>query len=209
MLEKVKKLRSTERGRTIFKLALYMIFFIFVIVLVFVAKSMGGPYMYVPTGNESEESRSEESSPKTLSFYEKQKKLLEGSHDFDYKISGPVKLEYYGHYEKGRVDGFKETEDDLIKYSIEDGKIYLSKFGQKEEYDSLYEGLDERYFNLENLFRELNKTSSTIESESESKIYNYNTLDNRERIRVYTDDAGIFFIRIEADSIVYELNFKY
>lgn len=208
MLKKIKELRSTERGKTIFKLSLYMIFFVFVIILVIATKGGENPYLTSlnSTSDGSESKVTTES--RELTYFEKQKRLLEEKYEFDYKIEEPATVEYYGTYDDGKVEGFKETKNDLIKYMIEDGKVYSLKLGERSEYENLYDGLDSSIFNLKDLFEKLNMTSSTISRNKEDKIYNYLDVEGVDYI-VYTGEESIYKIEAVAGDVVYELNFKF
>lgn len=206
MFKKIKKLRSTERGKVLFKFMLYMIFFAFVVVLAIATGAAKSPYMNY-SGESNEEESMVESRPE-LTYFDKQKRLLFDKYDFTYKITGLMNIEYNGTYDKGTVDGFKETEDDLLRYVIENGKVYTVLLGEKSEYDKLYEGLDATLFEFDDLFMKLNQTSSTISKSSDSKIYHYADLDGRDFL-VTTNDESITKINIVDSGILYEFIFKY
>lgn len=207
MIAWIKNLRSTEKGRVLFKFILYMIFFAFVVILVIVSNAIDTPRTYLESSSSREESKTEETLE--LTYFEKQKKLLEEKYEFTFKISGSKNIQYTGKKDEfGKIEGYKETEENLVRYSIENGKAYLIKLNEKTEYNELYEGLDEKLFDLESLFTKLNMTSSTIEKRENTKTYNYLDVEGK-NIRVSTDKTSIQRIEVDDSSLIYELTFKY
>lgn len=208
MIEWIKNLRSTEKGKTLFKFILYMIFFLFVLCLVMITNAVKPPRKYYNNSSESRFVESVEEPLKELSYFEKQKKLYSGHYDFTYRIKGEYFAEYNGEFNDGKVVGYRETEDDLIKYSIEDGKVYLNEFTGKKEYDELYLNFEPTFFDLDGIFQKLNSASSKIEKNTDEKRYNYENLDGYTFV-VTTDRLSIISIEIYNDTIKYEFVFDY
>lgn len=208
MIEWFKNLRSTEKGKKFFKLALYMIFLFFVFLICIFANSL--PSSEVQNASsilvESKEVIIEEDKERT--YLEKQQVLTEGKYEFNYKVMGPKEVTYYGSFAGGRVDGLKETDGDLIRYSIEAGIVYIHSFNDKEPYDLLYEGLDPELFDFKNLFAKLNSSSAKIEKTEQEKIYNYESLDEY-TYKVITDDDAIEEIDIVGKEANYTFTFDY
>lgn len=205
MIEWIKNLRSTEKGRTLFKFILYMFFFVIVLILVVIANGMDSPY--IRQNNSTNISKESSTQKKELTYFEKQRILLEGKYDFIYNIEGPININYMGTYNNKNVEGFKESEDNLIRYSIENGIIYKKSLTSKSEYDELYIGLEENLFDLENIFLKLNSNMAVIRQEEDKKIYEYE-LDNK-KYKVTTDYDGIIEITITFDVYTYKYTFQY
>ncbi len=207
MIEWIKELRSTERGRTLFKFILYMIFFTTVFLLILIVSRTSEPYVQ---GNNSKSSTNfiESTSKKTYTYLDKQNKLIHGKYDFIYNVSGPKEVIYMGTYNEGEVDALRETDDDVIRYSIESGKIYLRKLSSKEEYADLYNGLNSELFNMESLFGKLNMASATIDNTLENKTYNYENVDGI-KVQVVTNDEEITEINIWEGEYIYKFSYEY
>lgn len=207
MKEKYKKLKESPNGKSIIKLGFYFAFLGVVFVLLIIASAMGTSFTDTPR-KESESTSKEELEVKSLTYFEKQQVLYEGEYGFTYKVDGDVTVYYTGDYNKGTVDGFKETNDELIRYRIEDGKVYSISLDSKTEYDRLYEGLDEELFDFEKLFAKLNENSVNIQGSGDDKTYNYNNLDGK-NYSISTSKTGIDSIIIKDDSKTYDFSFEY
>lgn len=206
MREWIKNLRSTEKGRTVFRLFLYMLFFIFVLVLVFVSGAARTPV--VPNDPESSSLVDSTAITEELSYLDKQKKFENNDYDFEYEITGSMTREYAGSKESEIIEGYRLTEDEIIKYSIEDGIVYKKTVGSKIVMEDLYKDLDATLFDFESLFSKLNATKSRIEKIEDEKIYYYEETDVG-RVVVYTDEKEIEKIEIDQDSIKYTMTFEF
>lgn len=209
MIEWIKELRSTEKGRVLFKFILYMVFFVAVMLLIVITNAVNPPRKQ--SGNSSESTTPESSFEEVkeeLTYFEKQEKLHTGHYDFTYQIKGEKIAEYNGEYYNGNVVGYRETEDDLIKYSIENGIVYLNELTGKTEYNDLYLDFCQEFFDLKKLFQKLNSTSSKIEKNGDEKWYKYENIDGYSFV-ICTSKEGIETIEIYDDSIKYSFSFDY
>lgn len=205
MFEFIKKLRSTEKGRTLFKFSLYMLFFAFVLILAIVSGATKVPIQKNTNSKESESMKVVED--KSLTYFEKQTKLYSSKYEFSYTYRGEKVVNFYGEVDAGNVDGFKETDDELIHYTIENGVVYQKKMDEKVAIENLYDGMDETLFDLKGLFNKLNANNATIESEDEKKTYTYK-LDNY-TYKVTTNREVISKIEVDTGIDSYEFNFEY
>lgn len=208
MIKWIKDLRNTEKGKVLFKFILYMTFLIFVMVLCLATgstKSLKNNSYSRESSGEQKESSLE--IPK-LSYFDKQKLLVEGKYEFNHtiEISG-VKFSFLGVHEDSITEGFKETEGELIHYKIEDGIPYKINFTGKEEYYDLYSGLDGKFFDFESVFKLLNSSSASIEREGVHTTYIY-SIENHTYI-VKTDEKSIVEIDIHSEENKYIFNFKF
>lgn len=209
MIEKIKNLRSTEKGRALFKLMLYGIFLSLVFIILFLGNAINKTkHRPIIKKEESSEHQESNESVKEKTYSEKQAILLNGDYSFIYSIKGSVEANFEGEVKEKRVNGFKETPTSLIRYSIEDGITYKLGLKSKEEYPSLYEGLDESLFDFPSLFETLNQTSATIEKDEYSKKYFYKEVLEY-NIEVITNTNFITELLIKNDQIEYNFKFSY
>lgn len=211
MIEWIKNLRSTKRGRAAFKLFLYMIFLGFVLIIVGFGTAANNSKIKSSQSESKEDSNinseTEESSIE-LTYLEKQNKLISNNYKFTYTIMGLTEAVFEGEFKDGVVDGIKETDDMLIHYTIENGIIYKNNLKEKQEYTELYNKLDSRLFDFASLFEILNQASSIIEKNSTNKTYNYENI-NDYYIIVTTTPTEIIEINIKNENIEYNFKFQY
>ncbi len=207
----IDELKKTEKGKILLKFMGYMAFFVFVIILVVVANAnQKNDNLEIKNESNIEENKntSEESTTENLTYLDKQKKLYEGKYEFNYTVTGELNVTYTGTFDNGTVEGYKETEEELVRYSIEDGVTYKVKLNKKEEYDKLYEGLDANLFDFRQLFDKINSTSAIIDRSKEEKTYTYDGIDGY-HIVVTLSDIEIDKIEINNDVLTYTFTFDY
>ena len=207
----IDELKKTEKGKILLKFMGYMAFFVFVIILVVVANAnQKNDNLEIKNESniEEKESTSEDSISENLTYLDKQKKLYEGKYEFNYTVTGELNVTYTGTFDNGTVEGYKETEEELVRYSIEDGVTYKVKLNKKEEYDKLYEGLEANLFDFRQLFDKINSTSAIIDRSKEEKTYTYDGIDGY-HIVVTLSDIEIDKIEINNDVLTYTFTFDY
>lgn len=170
-MNKIKDLRSTERGRAIFKLSLYGLFFFIILILCIVGGNIESPQK---TKKESTSEESREVEKNDLTYFEKQELLLSEPYAFEYTIKrGDETITYVGDHRPDSVEGYRETKDELIHYKIENGEAYRISLNESTLITDLYLDLDKSIFDLKNVFATLNGISAQIEKDASNKIYNY------------------------------------
>lgn len=210
MKEKIKALNSTPRGKALFKIMLYMIFLAFVFLIILLGNAFNenkNPSQTSSTRQSSNLSKQDEST-KEITYKEKQTKLLTEDYKFKYFIRGSQETNFEGEKIGNNTYGYKETQNELIKYSIKNGIIYKHELNNESEYNLLFDGLDTNLFNFNYLFETLNQTSSTIEKNDDIKIYNYKNFSNY-IVNVKTDKFHITSIIIKNEIIEYNFEFTY
>lgn len=206
MWNKIKEFKKTEKGKALLKLSMYMVFLIIVIIILIIGNRTPARKSNM---KDSKESQNVEQIQNNLTYFEKQEKLYQETYEFTYKITtADKKITFIGKHEPDKIEGIKETEDELIRYSIEEGRIYRLKLSSKEEYKNLYEGLDEELFSLKDLFTKLNSIEMRVDLEEGFKKYKY-TEYNGYDITVTTNELEISNIYIIKDNITYDFNFEY
>ncbi len=203
MIEWLKNNHNTERGKLIIKFSLYMIFFIFVFLLVVTSNaSLGSPKKNINSSLDNSNGLKE------ITYLEKQKKLLYDKYSFIYKIIGAENITFTGTYENFIVRGYKETVDNIIKFSIENNIVYVENLESREEYNDLFEGLDPTLFDLDNLFKRLNKATPTINKNQDNKDYMYDDIDGN-YIIVKTNKDSIYEIQVNKEAMEYTFSYSY
>lgn len=205
MFEWIKNLRSTEKGRTLFKFILYMVFFTSVVLLIIITNAVTPPRQTTRHASSSLVTTPEKK--EELSYPEKQEKLLKGTYDFYYKITSNRIIEYTGSFANGKVEGFRETEDELIRYTIEDGVVYKKDIQESLPYEELYLDLDSTLFDFTTLFAKLNSTGAQIIRNGEEKIYNYQLDDYTYKISTNANTITAIDINTKTDQ--YSYTFEY
>lgn len=204
MFNFIKEIRKTDRGKIIFKLTLYMIFFIIVFVLVIIASKIDNN---TSLHKSSFSNSSTESIIKEKTYLDKQKLLFNGSYNFIYTIEGTTNVKFTGTCKDSIIEGFKETEKEIIKYRIENGTVLKQKMGNYELYNELYQNLDENLFDFLSLFEKLNSEKTIIENTNSEKIYIYN--QNNYKYEIITNKEYITKINISNQEISYTFSFNY
>lgn len=208
MKEKYEKLKETEKGRTLIKFSGYMIFLFLVILMIIISGATKGTESINNTDNSSENSHQSEEVEKEITYLDMQKALYEGDYEFSYKISGELEINYIGEKKGEIISGYKETKDNLVKYQIEDDKIYKIVLKEKTEYEDLYLGLDAKLFDFKNIFETLNPKNAIIEKTEKDKSYIYENIDNYKYI-IKLNDKEITNIIIETKDLNYNFEFIY
>ncbi len=149
-----------------------------------------------------------EEEKENITFLEKQKKLYEGTYEFEYVITGAINIKYSGKYENMVTTGYKESSSETLKYKIENGVTYKVLIDKEEEHSGLYMGLNEELFDFKTLFSKLNTKSTIIDRGETSKTYTYENIDGN-KIVILLNDKEINKIVIENADLKYEFTFKY
>lgn len=192
------------------KLIAYFAFFLIVVLMVFIAgpNDKESPKC---TDNQNtndtkivEEKKEEEVSP----YLEKQQLLISGNYKYKYVITGSVNYIYIGE-RKGNVnEGYRESDENVIKYRETNEQTLQIHGNVEEEYNDLYLGLDANLFDFPLLFDKLNASNSMINRETDINYYNYENIDNY-NIKVYVNDKNIEKMVINNETINYEFTFEY
>lgn len=206
MIEWIKTLRSTKRGRALFKLMSYGIFMALTVVIILIGSSKNNHTSYKE--DSSYESLLQVESKQALTYLEKQSRLYEEDYDFKYSVKGQIEAIFEGSYKDGVEEGLKETNKSVIHYSKENTLVYKHNLKEKQVYTELYTGLDEQLFDFKLLFSILNSSNSTIERTENNKIYNYKEVENY-IIKVTTNELEITSIVIKNETIEYNFEFQY
>lgn len=153
--------------------------------------------------NETEEISEE---PVYKDYATMQNTLKENNYDYVFKINGENKYTYTGSRCNGLEKGFREYQDEVIKYIIGyDKKTYKIVNDEYIEIDNLYGDFDSTYLIIDKIFNDLSDVVYELNMESEESIYTYN-LDNY-NVVIRTNKENIESIRIAFSDITYDLEF--
>lgn len=189
-----------KRINACIKLGLWAVF-ITVILIVFSLSNRNNPLK--TDENEKDEVEVKE---KFDTFDNMQDKLLKNSFDYTFTItSGATKTLFSGTKCNNVDSGYKETENGILKYVIEDGIIYKNNLGNMEVITNLYEGLKEEYLNIETLFKNLKSYIYHIEKENDKRTVTYKKEEYQ--VKVITNLENIETVEITDGDDTYILNF--
>lgn len=150
-----------------------------------------------------------------VTYEEKWEDILNGNYTFTYLIKKEQEtIKYEGSIKENKTTGYRERNDGIIKYEIENNKHFQVLVDEKLEIANLYENINENFISIPYLY-ELIKNISTndikIMKEKEKIIYEYNIEIESENtvVQVTIDDVKIKSITIQNQTEVYNLEFHF
>ena len=190
----IAKTWNTPRGRASLKLALYGLLVITVLLLIIVK---GSPEQQVYHAVYSEKTYE-------VSLEDRLEKLKENNFEFNYTIiiDGNKTL-FYGQKKKNLESGYKEDNNGILHYLMENDSFYKIGLNGREPISNVYEGFNLNYLNLNFLISSLEGKEYT----KENKVYTYN-LDNQVVVAITTEGANIANIHIQEATNTYDLDFS-
>ncbi len=150
-----------------------------------------------------------------LSYTEKLNALALEDYTFLYTIlNGTYKVQFEGQKENNIVTGYKQDENEIIKYQIENQKIYQVLLDKKIETSKLYDNIDASLLDLNyiiGILKQVNENDIIITEEETETSYDYNLTKDEEalEITVIEDHDGINKIEITRDNEKYTLQYFY
>lgn len=119
-------------------------------------------------------------------------------------IKNEEMIKYEGNVKDKIITGYRERQDGIIRYSIEDDIAYENLVNDKKEIQTLYENVDANLLDttyLYNLIQEIPASNSDILEEKGQTTYEYTAKIKEENVRitVITSDVQIQNITIEKD----------
>lgn len=202
MKNKLQEIMKTEKGPTKIKLSLYFAFLIFTVSFLALSGSFTNNNEVIKNTETNEKNMTQ-----SISFLDKQEKLLKANHSYKYTISGNSSVIFDGKIIDGIDTGYRENNDEIIKYKIVEDKVFKVTKDKEEEYDDLYQNIEKKNLMFKDLFATFNSSSAIINRQENNTIYTYN-IDGTSYI-IYTDAESIFKIEITSGeySYVYEFNY--
>lgn len=204
---KNEKPDMTDRDREKVKLVIYLIFFLIIVLMLFASGPNNKSKNYTDN-KETKEETSIEDTNKKETYLEKQGLLINSDYSYKYVITGNVNFTYIGEVKDLINVGYRESDNEIIKYKSTSDKTVKIQGKEEIEYNDLYIGLDSNLLDFNNLFDMLNSSNTIINREEELTYYNYENVNNY-NIKVYVSDKYIEKIEIKSQDLNYELTFEY
>lgn len=109
---------------------------------------------------------------KIITFDEMKEKLLHNKFEYKYSLYVNGKnILYYGVKNELNDSGYKEENDKIIRYVIENEKEYQLIMNTKVEVNNLYEDIDKNFIDLNYVFALLDNMNKEIDEVTESLYY--------------------------------------
>ena len=197
---------KTEKGKALIKLIGWLIFIVLLIIFIVFSENSNQD-SDINAGNESNTDEIEKKSNNFQEYSVMIDKLLENNFEYKYVITRTNEKIVYAGIKAFEEDlGYRETNNEIIKYYINSTGIYKVNLDNRELIDNLYLDLDSNYFDLTMIFSKLNSYLYEIEENDNSRIIIYKDSD-LEIAKVITDLDNITNISMTVGDITYEWEF--
>lgn len=190
------KVWENKRLHALICLILWAIFITLVLLI------LGGFEKNVKTPSNDNNINEEE---KIITFDEMKEKLLHNKFEYKYTLYLDGKnILYYGIKNELSDSGYKEENDKIIRYVIEDNKEYQLIMNTKVEVNNLYEDIDKNFIDLNYVFALLDNMNKEIDEVTESLYYSNDELN----IKIKINSENIESIDILKGNDSYFLEFS-
>lgn len=199
-----KELWNNKRTHAAIVLGIWLIFIFGLIIFMYIADALS-PKVPIQSNQPS-------SSTKTFKdFSDMKTELLENNYAYTYEINQNGNHIVFKGSKKGTKEaGYKETNQEIIKYEKDETGIYQVTLNEKIAIDTLYEGLNETFLNVPVL---LGKISFVSKEETTNQTYKQYTYHMEEEGIAYTititmDQDAITKMLIDHPEGMYTLKFQ-
>ena len=142
---------------------------------------------------------------KIITFDEMKEKLLHNKFEYKYSLYVNSKnILYYGVKNGLNDSGYKEENDKIIRYVIENDKEYQLIMNTKVEVNNLYEDIDKNLIDLNYVFALLDNMNKEIDEVTESLYYSNDELNIK--IKINSDSIESIDILKDLDSYFLEFS---
>ena len=142
---------------------------------------------------------------KIITFGEMKEKLLHNKFEYKYSLYVNGKnILYYGVKNELNDSGYKEENDKIIRYVIENEKEYQLIMNTKVEVNNLYEDIDKNLIDLNYVFALLDNMNKEIDEVTESLYYSNDELNIK--IKINSDSIESIDILKGLDSYFLEFS---
>lgn len=142
---------------------------------------------------------------KIITFDEMKEKLLHNKFEYKYSLYVNGKnILYYGVKNELNDSGYKEENDKIIRYVIENEKEYQLIMNTKVEVNNLYEDIDKNLIDLNYVFALLDNMNKEIDEVTESLYYSNDELNIK--IKINSDSIESIDILKGLDSYFLEFS---
>jgi len=197
-------MKKNSKGKAILKLIRWSIFFLIIIIFCIISsiitsnRPLEKENINKPT---VENPIKKEDNLKDLNYY--LTKIKESNISYIYKIKNENEsYTFKGAKNSNIEEGYKESNNGIIKYHIENDMIYQDIMGERNLITNLYEDLEENYLNITKLINILLPLNFT---QNETN-YSYN--DNNLNYQIIVTNDFISNIKITKNNTEYILNYE-
>lgn len=156
----------------------------------------------------------EEKAETTISYNEKLQRLINGEYEFTYNITkNNGKVQFKGTKTISTIEGYKQDNSGIIKYKIENKKVYQIFIDQVVEITNLYEDIDASLLDLSyvtSLLNQVRENNVIVTEEERITKHIYNLTEGEEELEVIVveNEKSIEEIRISRNNEIYQLQYQ-
>lgn len=186
---------NTDKGKSLIKLILW---FVFIVILV----------LFFRSSEDNKDNVSDTSNEEVIDVTFKEYALMQNellTLGYAYKYFVSDNTIYQGNVCNNIINGYKESEDGIIKYQIIDNIVYKLELDKKTEISDLYKEEDKIYLDINNLFEDLKHYMYKTEKQDNKRIITYKK--DGYQVVVYTSLDNITNINISNNDKTYNLEF--
>lgn len=149
----------------------------------------------------------------TITYQEKLHDLINNGYTFEYIITkNGEKIKYEGIKSQNKMEGYKQTVDGIIKFKIENQKVYQVLLDKIVEYGHLFDDIDASLLdlsNIMNLINQIRESDIIVTEEDQTTYYTYHvTNEENLEITIAEQKENIQKITIHRENETYELNYR-
>ena len=190
---------QTERGKSLIKLGLWLIFILAIIIFAYTNKND-------ETVNNENKEIEEKETYEFKKYDEMIDSLLNSNYEFNYDIViDDNNYLFNGTKCNNEVLGYKESNMGIIKYYISDN-TYQVILKDLVPIENLYENIDTNYLDLNILFNNLNEYLYNIEKNEDTRVITYKK--EGYQVKVTTNLDNVTNINIVVDNNTYNLSYN-
>lgn len=216
---KIMEMKKTPKGLAILKLIGWVIFFVFLFLFCYISslissvapKENNSPALELnpPILENNPSLDNENFTMNDLIILEQ--KLLNNSYHYLYEITINENKYIFNGEQTSINTGYKETNEGIVKYYIDETGIYQETPTSKIPINNLYENLNSNYFDLTYVFGTINTlelTKDLTNAELDS-IYKLEDEENIYQIKIANDNIIELKITSKTNNYIYDINFNY
>lgn len=190
---------QTERGKSLIKLGLWLIFILAIIIFAYTNKND-------ETVNNENKEIEEKETYEFKKYDEMIDSLLNSNYEFNYDIViDDNNYLFNGTKCNNEVLGYKESNMGIVKYYISDN-TYQVILKDLVPIENLYENIDTNYLDLNILFNNLNEYLYNIEKNEDTRVITYKK--EGYQVKVTTNLNNVTNINIVVDNNTYNLSYN-
>lgn len=214
----LKKCWEDKRLHSLMILIIWIIVLTVLMGIIFLMGAINGSDTKTETPTNEVETKKDnetkEEIPTVLSYYEKLEKLSTNDYAFTYTITKyNEKIKYEGTKENNIIEGYKQDSTGIIKYKIQNQKVYQIFIDYTASISNLYENIDASLLDLNyviSMLKQVDDNDIVITEEENVTTYLYNLTENEEELEIIVteNNESIQEINIHRNNEMYELVYE-